>query len=392
MNTLFDKDPQLNPIEPAGFNFDHLPGQKRAKSILGRTLKNGRIGNAYLFYGPDGTGKDAMAVEFSKSLNCKENGTRPCGVCQSCRHIGEMSHPDIKFVFPRPKDLADEAEIKHLRTIASNLYGSTAYSATAEILIDQIRELKKIASLKIHHGDFRVFIISGADKMRTEAANALLKLLEEPPEKLVLILTTARKERLLPTITSRCQTVHFSLLDIQNIKDGLLRTELEETKANALSGMAMGSFGKALELVQDDRIQFREDAYQLLKGASSESVLDRFDIIQQSAHGRGRGEIKELLLYALTWLRDFRINLLLSDRRTVEVSFHNSDRMDLIEEGSVLFNLSNIDFAIELTENHISLIDKNAYVNLVLINYLNQLLILRGLISSSRPALKTDAF
>jgi len=174
---------------------DKIENQNLASRILKGILKTGRIANAYLFIGPSGIGKKFAAIQFAKALNCKKGG---CEECSACIKIGELSHPDVHLIIPDPnKD---------------------------SISIDQMRNMQREAYLKPFLEKFKVYVIEEAGRISEEAANSLLKILEEPPGDTIFILTTSSPQDLLPTIISRCQIIRFT----QEFKTREKNLEIEE--------------------------------------------------------------------------------------------------------------------------------------------------------------------
>ena len=353
------------------FDFSRVVGQEKVKSLLISALRNRRVGKAYLFYGPEGSGKDAMALEFAKALNCRSEEARPCQVCPPCRQIGSLNYPDLRFVFAAPKNFKEADHIKHVQQCAANPYRDTAVSATATISIDRIRELKHVASLKRHQRGYQVFLISQADRMTPEAANSLLKLLEEPPQGLVLILTTSRLERLLPTIISRCQVIQFAPLHPDEVRRALQRLQVPEGQAEIAARLAMGSFRKAREILGKDFDALREQAFELLRTARKEDEIRQLELIETVVAGKDRGKVKELFQLVLLWLRDAQIYLAADQAADIEKYCYNADQMEKIRSLVDMLNGVNLEKTILETENSIDLINKNVYINLVLINYLN---------------------
>lgn len=205
--------------------FERVIGQEKAKQILTRAISGGLLSHAYLFTGPEGVGKTTMAIELAMVLNCKTQVG--CGECNNCRRIQAGIYPDVRIIKP------DGPSIK----------------------IDLIRELTEFIAMSSFEGKSKVAIIKGAEKMRDEAANSLLKTLEEPPHDSFLILTTENQYAVLPTIVSRTQKVFFQRLAKEQIIDFLIKggTDLETaTKVAVFSG---GSLGKALELINSPSMQ-----------------------------------------------------------------------------------------------------------------------------------------
>lgn len=360
-----------NPVNTGKIDFSKIIGQEKIKTLLEKAIKDKRIPNAYLFYGPEGTGKDAMAVEFGKAINCSSEEKIPCEECKNCRLIGQLVHPDFKFVFAAPAKIKEEDIIKHLKEQANNHYARSAYSETAGILIDQIRELKKISAMTLYMGKHRIFIISEADRLNAEAGNSLLKLLEEPPDHLILILTTVRLDKLLPTIISRCQVIKFSPLSEKSIAAKLGETGIEVERAKVTARLAMGNYRKALTLQEDDYQLIRDQAWKLLLSAQVDDDIKKLDLITEISVGKDRGQIKEFFLLSLLWLRDLLVFYAQNKDSPNKKTLFNGDKLEKLEQLSKLYNDINLEKTITETENFIDLIDKNVYINLILINYVN---------------------
>ena len=371
---LAPKPPLQAREKPRGevrYDFSRVVGQEKVKSLLIRTLRSGRVGKAYLFFGPEGSGKVAMALELAKALNCRSEEVRPCQKCSACRQIGKLSYPDFQFVFPAPKNFKEADHIRHVEQFTEDPYRDTAVSSTAVISIDRIRELKHVASLKRHQGGYEIFLITQADRMTPEAANSLLKLLEEPPQRLILILTTSRLERLLPTIISRCQVIQFTPLKAEEIRHALLPLGVSESQADIASRLAMGNFRKAREILDEDFELLRQQAFELLRIARQENEVRRLELVDELVAGRDRGKIKELFQLVLLWLRDAQVYLSAERAPESREYLYNADRLEKIEELVHMLNGINLEKTILETENSIDLVGKNVYINLVLINYLN---------------------
>jgi len=263
--------------------FTELLGQQRAKSLLGRSLSSGRIGHAYLFRGPDGVGKKLFAEAMAKALNCRTSGPAEfCGHCLSCRKFLSGNHPDY--------------------TVESPEKGS--------IKIERVRQLCKSLSYPPYESERRIVVIEDIHTMRAEAANNLLKTLEEPPPGNVLILTAEVSKNILPTISSRCQIIPFFPLSSAETMSILQNgSHLDAEQSSLLARLSEGSPGQALlfhhtdvletwrkvEEVLDDP-KFREDRYGGL-------ILD---VARQMA------ELKENLLPLLGLLRIRLRDLLVS--------------------------------------------------------------------------------
>jgi DNA polymerase-3 subunit delta' len=199
-----------------------------------RQLAKQSLPHSLLFSGIQGIGKWTLAQHIAQALNCKAKDHDFCGTCLVCRRIAENSFPDVRNITP------DGQFIK----------------------IDQMRELSREAFFKPFEGNRRVFIIDEAEKLRDEAANSILKTLEEPPETSILILITSRPNDLLPTIRSRCQNYRFAPLPLADIEHLLeQRTHHSAEDRQLLARISGGSLGKALTI---DLTQYREHREEML--------------------------------------------------------------------------------------------------------------------------------
>ena len=247
-----------------------LLGQPKAVNLLQRALSGGRLAHAYLFTGPDGVGKATAARAVAATLLCREeNDTAPCGRCPGCLKFASGNHPDFLHIRP------DGAVIK----------------------IDQVRELKKALAFPPLEARLRVTLLEEVHTMRREAANSLLKLLEEPPPGNLLLLTADEAEPLLPTIVSRCQVIPFSPLPLAVTTAILLKMHpgLDQESARILAGLAAGSPGRTKGIHHAELLQLHRD---ILTGllAAHESEADRVETALSLAARVAKSEALETLL------------------------------------------------------------------------------------------------
>ncbi len=252
-----------------------------AISLLERSLKGNSRPHAYLLAGPPRIGKGTLAVNTAQAVNCSQPGS-PCGSCPSCTRIAQNKHPDVSTL-QVPRD----------RT---------------EIGIDQIKEVQKSASLKPYEGLCRVFIINGADRLSAEAANRLLKSLEEPPSQVLFVLTANRVVDVIPTIVSRCMVIELEKSPPSKIASLLMNSYGQpQEKAERLARICRGAVGWAVECCTNEKLLTRrEETLKELSDLENASWDERFSYAAELAGGfsRNREEVKETLSLWQSWWRD----------------------------------------------------------------------------------------
>ncbi len=363
-------------------SFDRIIGQTTVKEMLRKILTMGRLSKSYIFHGPEGVGKDAMAIEFAKAINCLDEKTVPCDVCSNCRQFGALTHPDFRLIYPTSSKEQEKDFSQKLRLKAKDPYFPLTKNTLAKILIDNTRQLKQFVSLKIYNAKYRIILISEADRMTEQAANSILKLLEEPPEKTVFILTTSRLNQLLPTIVSRCQLIKFAPLSAGDIQAELVKRGIENARAAVVSRLAQGNFRKAMILLQEDYQSLRDLALQAIIVAASSDDAERFSFVEKLASGKNKSMVKDFFALTILWLRDvFIFHQLRFENPDWGTILTNFDRLEDVQKLSILLADRDLEEAISGLEKLIDLIDKNIYINLILINFM--LLFKKQIISTS---------
>lgn len=245
--------------------------QERQRIRLMAALCENRFPQAVLIDGAPGIGKKALAMELSKALQCTDANERPCGKCFGCKMASDSGAAD-DWLFPMPADEASARsadavaagsraktlqDIKqgYIERIRENPYRTDIFAAGAEISVGLIRAMMSTFVMK---GDrTRVVIVAEADRMNDSAANAFLKTLEEVPSNTYFVLTASSRERLLPTIRSRCLALHLSSLSDSEVRSETLRMLGDDADEDAVSpdviGLALGSPGKAFFYVENAR-------------------------------------------------------------------------------------------------------------------------------------------
>lgn len=272
----------------AGMGWD-IQGHEWAADMLQRHIATGGLRHAYLFTGPRGVGRRTLALRFAQAVNCvnpPQPGV-PCGECRTCRQIERMEHADLTLV-------QSEAE-------------------GASLKVDQVRDLQRVLSLAPYESAYRVALLLRFEEATEGAQNALLKTLEEPNSKVLLLVTADDPDNLLPTIVSRCELLRLRPMKLDHLEKILVeRKTLTQEKARLIAHVAGGRVGYAFRLAEDDGLWAVRDAW----------VNDFFSLVSSNkrarlaysdgkARGRERAETRLDLRDGLThWLSLWRDVLL----------------------------------------------------------------------------------
>lgn len=262
----------------------NIVGHEHSIDILRRTLTAQQVRHAYLFVGPQRIGKSLLAQRFAQTLLCTGGTdplvapTDPCNVCLSCRKALHRNHPDLHVITRAPDKQF--------------------------ILIEQVRDLQSASARRTLEGRRNIFIIENAHEMNPQAANCLLKTLEEPEPDVVLLLTVPDTGLLLPTILSRVQQIPMQLLTTTQIKQALeQRWEVRSQEADLIASLAAGRMGWAVEAAENEELLAeRREQLELLAKVPAMSRVQRFEIAQRFSSDSDK--VDALLELWLLWWRD----------------------------------------------------------------------------------------
>lgn len=306
-------------------HFRDVLGQDHIKSHLTTSADAGRIAHAQLFCGPEGSGTLPMAIAYAQYVLCRNVGGDNEGGNAACNLKFEgLSHPDLHFVYPtvttedvksKPKSVDFLSDWRQF--LSDTPYGGLldwyrllgSGNKQGEIRVDDAQEIMRILSLKSYEGGYKAMIIWMADKMNIATANKLLKLLEEPQDRTLLILIAENEEDVMQTIRSRCQVLTFGALPEAVIASALQAKGIEASKARTVAHRAQGNFNKALELCGEDGEEARfekwfvdwvRSAFRAKGNAAAIQDLIRWS---EEIAGLGRETQKKFLLFCTDMFR-----------------------------------------------------------------------------------------
>jgi DNA polymerase III subunit delta' len=302
-------------------NWD-LIGHEWAVDMLKKHVVNGTMRHAYLFCGPPGLGRRTLALRFAQALNCTtpSGAGIPCGTCRDCKQIRAMGHPDLNVI--------------------------QADSEGGILKVDQIRDSRKTLTLKPYMSKFRVAIFLRFQEANDNAANALLKTLEEAPSYAVLILTADNPEQLLPTIVSRCEVLRLRPLSIEQVQKGLVNRGIESSRAKLIAHISSGRFGYALRLVEDDALlDKREERLNDLLTLLPASRVEKFAYADKLS--KDKDSMRQAITFWLSYWRDVMLRTAQAESPLVNVDRNLeieglAGQLDLSSARKVVGNLEDV--------------------------------------------------
>lgn len=306
--------------------FKDILGQEHIKIHLTQSAENGRIPHAQLFVGPEGSGTLPMAIAYAQYVLCKNVNGENSGGIEACNlKFNNISHPDLHFAFPvttsekvKSKPVSNFYLEEWRQLITQQPYGNLfdwykllgVDNKQGQIGVEEAHEIVKALSLKSYEGGYKVMLIWMADKLNSPAANKLLKLIEEPPNKTIFILITEDEDQIINTIKSRCQLLHFPPLAEGVIMEGLIKNfSLETSIAAKIAHQANGNYNKACDLVYHDSedTQF-EDWFifwirSAFKAKGNKSAIHDLISWSEEVAKNGRETQKNFLQFCLDFFR-----------------------------------------------------------------------------------------
>lgn len=367
-----------------------ITGQNKVKEKLISLYNSGKVSHAYLFYGAEGTGKDAASIEFAKVLNCTKNDSSKggCNQCVNCKNINELREDYFKLIcaLPSPKtDISSSDPIDNLSSTdfelyleefklkSENPYHHINIPNANNIRIDSVRDLAGKIFLSADKNITKVFLISEADKMRLEAANSLLKILEEPPKNCVIILTTSRLNMLPQTVIGRCQKIFFEPLEEKQIAEKILNENRDEEIFRNIELVRLaakfsgGSYTKTVGLLNMDLTELREKVIKYLLSLLTDDFATLTSVIRDFSGKTNRERVKYFLYLLNVWFKDLMLlNSAKSKSDTEQII--NSDLFERLSKFNSKYPATNIFQCLLSLEESEKLLLQNVMIDLILIN------------------------
>ncbi len=269
----------------------NIVGHTWAVEHLERSIVIGRVAHAYLFAGPTAIGKATLALRFAQALICERGTGAPCFECRSCKRVAHGNHPDVRMV-----------------SLASQSADKADESKSREVRIDTVREWQRDIDLRPFEAERRIFILDDADKLTDQAANAMLKTLEEPPPYAVLILIAHGAGDLLPTIVSRCRLLRLRPLRRADVAETLENDHhIASDDAELLAAWSAGRLGQALHAVEHPEVIEQQQAVlDKLSELRGQNRAERLKWAEEQAkeYRTNQASMHSSLLLWQNWWRD----------------------------------------------------------------------------------------
>ena len=323
----------------------NLLGHETAIQFLQIHSQPEKIRHAYLITGAEGVGRETLALAFVKALNCANPPSKGdfCGECQPCRQIDAQAFPDLAIL-----RIAEGAR---------------------ELKIEQVRAMQQSLALAPYQSNYRVVLIPDFQRATMGASNALLKSLEEPPSRAIIILTADARESLLETIASRCEVVRLRPMRIDDLAKELQLTHgLSEGESRKLAQLAGGRVGTAMHYLRDEELLEKyKNVLDQLEEILGMNLRDRLKYVEKLQRAKGQARETYSFLIA-TWLTFWRDVLIRSEAG--EVPLVNLEKEELIRHTAAALNLQQVAGILQRHEEALTMLDQYVNSRLILENLL----------------------
>lgn len=319
--------------------FADIPGLSETKTKIVQAIKNNHLAHALLFHGPEGSASLQLALALATYLHCTNPGEEDaCGQCPSCQKMSKLIHPDMNFAFPMPGEQKDEEEEKKEKKIDFNasfrkfaiempygnvsdwIYANNFEKRQLNISRGAARLIIKTLSLKSFEGGYKIMLIWGVEYMNPTSANALLKIIEEPPAKTLFMLVTSRPEQLLTTILSRTQKIVVRAFTDAEVMAHLVASEkCSREMATQITNLSDGNMREAYRMVIAAEDQYTGLVRDWMRACYSVDINAIFSYVERIIE-KDKESLKSLLLAAINIVREVML-----DRATVSELMRSAD-------------------------------------------------------------------
>lgn len=360
--------------------FSQVIGQQALRQSLIQSVRNNRVSHAQLFLGKAGSGSLAVALAYAQYINCKQRTEHDsCGTCPSCIKINKLTHPDLHFIFPTTttkkvkKDPESALFMESWRAFVQekNAYGNLqswyeyldVENKQGNIFIRDAAAIMRSLSLKAYEAEYKVMVIWMAEKLNLQAANKLLKLLEEPPEKTLFLLLAEQQDQMLATVLSRTYMVKVPKISDQELSYALTeKHNCREADARDAVMMADGDWSLAeyyFKNADEEKYNF-QIFQQWMRLCFKVAVAELIDFVD-TLKPLGREKQKTLLAYGLQVFR----NSLLVNNQLLDMVRLPSEEKTFNQNFAPFVNPANLLQMSQLMEEGIKQIERNGYAPLI---------------------------
>ena len=318
----------------------NIHGHDWAVDLLRTYAAENKQRHAYLFVGPEGVGRRTLALSFAQALNCTTSPEpgKYCGVCRDCLQIQAMTHPDLSLLVPE--------------------------EGHKDIRIDQVRALQHTLALAPYAASYRIAMLADFHRATNQAANALLKTLEEPQDKVILLLTANTLERLLPTIVSRCEVIRLRPSSIKSTQDYLQTTKgLSAEKATLIAHLSSGRVGAAVQMAEDpEALSRRRERVEEFINLLPAHLYERFKLADQLSkpYDQARQNVGDVLPIWLSFWRDVFVRT-----SGAALPLVNADLADQVDQAAAMIDAKSARALVISHEKALQQLDVYANVRLL---------------------------
>lgn len=374
--------------------FADIAGNESVKRALVTMADTGRVAHAMLLFENDGCGAFALAQAYYQYLSCpnKQDGDS-CGVCPSCKRISKLIHPDMHFAFPvntgsksgsiAAKDLTSDVYMGEFRALAQdNPYflerdlseAMDIESKQAAIGVAQARKISEELSLTAVEDGYKVVFFLQPEKMNPAAANKLLKIVEEPPEKTLFLFITHNPDKVMQTIFSRCQSLRVAPLSKEEVSGELQRRfSFLSDEAESVAGICGGSLGEALDMMREseDRQTYLDLFQRLLSAVANRDLAACLDCADAVAELSSREKQKAFCKFVSEGIR----KIFLQQKGLQNIAYMSTKEAEYIANISLRLPASFCSKALAIVDKAVALLERNVNQKILFCDFVDRLFV-----------------